>query len=69
MTDIKNALKRLCDAGIRLIDTPEYIVGTSGRRKDGTRAANRKEISKAEREHTPLQFALWLIRLAEQCAK
>lgn len=46
-----------------------FMVGTSGRRKDGTRAKSRPEISKAEREHTPPAFAEWLVQVAQLCAK
>ena len=45
----------------------EKIVGTSGRRRDGTRLGGRREISKAAREHTPLDLALWLVELARRC--
>lgn len=45
------------------------VVGTSGRRKDGTRLADRPEISKAEREHTPQALAEWLVELARRCAR
>lgn len=44
------------------------VVGTSGRRKDGTRK-DLPEISKAEREHTPKAFAEWLCELAKRCKK
>lgn len=45
----------------------EYIVGTSGRRCDGYRKAHR-EISKKEREATPLAFAEFLCEIARRCA-
>lgn len=45
-----------------------HVVGTSGRRKDGTRKKGSKEITKAEREHTPLEFAKWLVEVARRCA-
>lgn len=45
------------------------VVGTSGRRKDGTRPASRPEITKAEREHTPPDLAVWLVELARRCSK
>jgi hypothetical protein len=46
-----------------------HIVGTPGRRKDGTRLKKgdygyRPEISKAEREHTPIELACYLVALA-----
>jgi len=49
-----------------------YVCGSSGRRRDGSRlhkgdVAWRPEISKAEREHTPLPLALWLVELARLC--
>ncbi|CAM2142569.1 conserved protein of unknown function [Pararobbsia alpina] len=45
----------------------EYVVGTSGRRKDGTRSGRQKEITKSEREHTPIELAKWLVDLASRC--
>lgn len=44
----------------------EYVIGDSGRRADGTK---RPEISKAEREHTPLEFARWLVETARACSR
>lgn len=44
----------------------QYVVGTSGRRKDGCRKVGR-EITKRERESTPPQFAEWLVELAKRC--
>jgi hypothetical protein len=43
------------------------ILGSSGRRRDGTRRVGRIEIPKAEREHTLREFARWLIDLAGRC--
>lgn len=43
-----------------------HVVGTSGRRKDGSRLQDRPEITKAEREHTPPAFAHWLVDLASR---
>lgn len=48
------------------------IVGTSGRRRDGTRLQRgdvgyRPEITKREREATPPAFARWLVELASRC--
>lgn len=40
---------------------PEYVVDTS------RGAGPRKFISKAEREATPIEFALWLVDLANRC--
>jgi hypothetical protein len=52
-------------------DAP-FIVGTPGRRRDGSRLKNgdqgyRPEISKAEREKTPQELAIWLVELAQMC--
>lgn len=49
-------------------DAPR-VIGSSGRRLDGTRlragdAGFRTECTKAEREHTPVQLARWLVELA-----
>lgn len=44
-----------------------HILGTSGRRQDGTRSNRRLEISKIEREATPVDFAAWLYELALLC--
>jgi hypothetical protein len=43
------------------------VCGTSGRRLDGTRNTDRPEITKAEREHTPPELAVWLVELARRC--
>ncbi len=42
----------------------EYVVGDVGR---ATRGDDRPEITKAEREHTPLELARWLVDLAQRC--
>lgn len=44
-----------------------HIVSGSGRRLDGSRSKRRPEITKAEREHSPVDFALWLVELARLC--
>ena len=49
-----------------------HICGTSGRRRDGSRMHKgdkgwRPEITKAEREHTPIELAHWLYELACRC--
>jgi len=44
----------------------EYVVGDVGR---ATRGDNRPEISKADREHTPPELALWLVELARKCSR
>ncbi len=49
------------------IGTPEFTVGTSGRRRDGTRSGRGREIRKSEREHTPPDLALWLVETARRC--
>lgn len=46
---------------------PSHIVGSSGRRRDGSRPPARPEVSKAERERTPPALAIWLIGLAGMC--
>ena len=50
----------------------EAVVGTSVRRSDGSRfrfmdGTRKREISKASREHTPSELALWLVELASRC--
>lgn len=47
---------------------PEYIIGTSGRRADGSRL-ERPETPKADREHTPPAMAAWLVELARRCRR
>jgi hypothetical protein len=42
----------------------EYVIGDSGRASAGTK---RREISKDEREHTPIEFARWLVAVARIC--
>ena len=49
------------------LGTAEYMVGDGGRAADGTRRRGRPEISKDEREHTPLEFARWLVTTARAC--
>ncbi len=49
-----------------------HICGTSGRRRDGGRLHKgdtgwRPEITKAEREHTPVALAEWLLQVARMC--
>lgn len=49
-----------------------HVVGVAGRRRDGSRlrrgdAGWRPEITKAEREHTPYDLAVWLVELARKC--
>jgi hypothetical protein len=45
-----------------------FVVGTSGRRKDGSRLGVAREITKPEREHTPIDLVKWLVELARRCA-
>lgn len=56
---------------IQLGEAP-CIVGTPGRRRDGSRLrpgdiGYRPEISKSEREATPPALAAWLVELARKC--
>jgi len=49
-----------------------HVCGSPGRRRDGSRlhkgdAGWRPEITKREREATPVEFARWLVLLAEVC--
>lgn len=50
---------------------PKYIIGWSGRRKDGTRCRERPEMptpfNKASRELTPPAFGHWLVEIARRC--
>lgn len=55
----------LPDFPIRMGDAT-HVVGTSGRRRDGTRDKSRPEITKAEREHTPPALAEWLVEVARR---
>lgn len=43
---------------------PTHVIGDVGRASLGTK---RPEISKAEREATPPEFAAWLVELARRC--
>jgi hypothetical protein len=45
------------------------VISTSGRRADGSRSKRRPEVKKDEREHTPIQLAEWLIKLARLCVR
>jgi len=51
-----------------IMGEPQFVVGTSGRRRDGTRSKLKGEITKAEREATPPLLAEWLVELARRCA-
>lgn len=46
-----------------------HKIGSSGRRRDGSRLKDRPEVTKAEREHTPPALADWLVECARRCAK
>lgn len=48
-------------------DAVTYIIGTSGRRKNGTRYTGKKEVTKKEREATPVAMAEWLLSTALRC--
>jgi hypothetical protein len=57
-----------------ILGEASHIIGTSGRRRDGGRLRRgdsgwRPEVSRVEREATPVAFAHWLIELAESCAQ
>lgn len=43
-----------------------HVIGDSGRASLGTK---RPEVSKAEREHTPPELAVWLVELARRCGR
>jgi hypothetical protein len=51
---------------LKLGHAPKQM-GIPGRRKDGSRKKGRPEISKADREKTPSEFAAWLVELARRC--
>jgi hypothetical protein len=64
-------LTRLYVVGIEPKDLPpipfrlgeaEYVVSTT------TRRSNKREITKAEREHTPVEFAKWLVDVARRAS-
>lgn len=55
-----------------VLGTASALVGTSGRRRDGTRLQPgdpgwRPEIAKADREKTPAALTHWLVNLASRC--
>lgn len=49
------------------MDAVQHVVAQPKRRENGTRDAIKKEITKKEREQTPVEFAKWLIEVASQC--
>ena len=46
------------------LDEPTHVIGDVGRSSMGNK---RPEVSKAEREHTPPDLAVWLVELAKRC--
>lgn len=57
---------------LRLGDASHVIAQSRMRRKDGTRLRKgmhgwRPEVTKAEREHTPVELCAWLLELAQRC--
>jgi hypothetical protein len=46
-------------------DAVEYTVASKIKKKSGRRV--KQEITKAEREHTPVDLAKWLIKVASNC--
>lgn len=55
-----------------LLGDASHVCGSQGRRRDGTRLKKgmpgwRPEITRAEREHTPHDLAIWLCELAKRC--
>lgn len=49
-----------------VLGEPTHVIGDVGRAGMGTK---RPEVSKAEREATPPDFAAWLVDLARRCAR
>lgn len=47
----------------------QYVVSSCKRNKAGRRGNGKKEITKAEREHTPILLAEWLLKVAQKCYK
>jgi hypothetical protein len=45
----------------------EFVVSSCKRNKFGRRGTGKKEITKAEREHTPEDLAKWMIKVAMKC--
>jgi hypothetical protein len=50
-------------------DAITYVVSSCKRNKAGRRGNGKKEITKSEREHTPIELAKWLVKVAEMCTK
>ena len=57
--------RNIPDMPMRL-DDPTHVIGDVGRASNGTK---RPEVTKAEREHTPPELAVWLVELARRCKK
>lgn len=47
------------------LTAPRCVIGGTGRRRDGTRAPQRKEVAKRERAATPPRLAAWLLAVAK----
>jgi hypothetical protein len=47
----------------------EYMIGTNKKNRFGRRDTTKKELPKKEREQTPIDFAKYLIQIAELCNK
>src|ERR1043165_2250292 len=48
-------------------DAITHVVSSCKLNKAGRRGNGKKEITKAEREHTPIELAKWLIKVAKSC--
>jgi len=48
-------------------DAVTHVVGLNKKNRFGRVNDNRKEITRAEREHTPIALAKWLIEVANKC--
>lgn len=48
-------------------DAIEYVTGSAKKNRNGNRPHNKKEVSKAEREQTPIELAKWMINVALKC--
>lgn len=51
------------------LDAITHVIGTSGRRRDGSRNSYRPEATKREREATPIAMAKWLLATALLCGQ
>lgn len=50
------------------IAQPSHVIASSSARQVRTHPLYRPEVTKAEREHTPIELAKWLVELAARCA-